>query len=85
VSRVEDEVMSAIQHILSEQLEVRRPIAPADPLADCHELDSVGLITLAVELEDRFRVQLSEADAPRLETFGDLARLVAVRIARAAT
>ncbi len=85
MSRVEAEVMEAIQRILSEQLEVRRPVAPGDRLADCHELDSVGLITLAVGLEDLFRVQLSEADAPRLETFGDLAHLVALRIARTAT
>jgi acyl carrier protein len=85
VSQIEAEVMDAIRSILSEQLEVRRPVAPGDRLADCYELDSVGLITLAVGLEDLFRVQLSEADAPRLETFGDLARLVAHRVAGSGT
>ena len=36
----------------------------------------LGLITLAVGLEDRFRVRLSEEDVPGLVTFGDVICLV---------
>lgn len=68
--------MQEIQNILTQQLEASRPVALGDRLADCAELDSVGLLTLAVGLEDRFRVKLSEQDAPGLETFADLVELV---------
>lgn len=72
----EQEVMTEIQEILTVKLEATGTVTPADRLADCEVLDSLGLITLAVGLEDRFRVRLSEADAPGLATFGDVINLV---------
>jgi acyl carrier protein len=71
--------MHEIQRILREQLEATRTYTLTDRLADCAELDSVGLLTVAVGLEDRFRVKLAEQDAPGLETFADLVRLVVRR------
>jgi acyl carrier protein len=52
-------------------------------LADCAELDSVGLLTLAVGLEDHFRIKLGEEDAPGLRTVRDVVRLVNRRRAEA--
>ena len=40
------------------------------------QLDSVGLLTLVVSLEDRFRVALAEEDAARVRTVAELAALV---------
>jgi acyl carrier protein len=68
--------MAEIQRILSSELEVTGAVSAKDRLADCQALDSLGLITLAVGLEDRFRIKLSEADAPNLERFADVIRLV---------
>ena len=79
MATTEDDVMHEIQIILTEQLEASRRFSLTDRLADCAELDSVGLLTLAVGLEDRYRVKLAEQDAPGLETFADLARLVVRR------
>ena len=72
----EREVLDAINRILATELEAERPVGADDALAACEALDSVGLITLAVGLEDRFRVRLSEEDAPGLVSFGDVIRLV---------
>jgi len=54
-------------------------VEPGQALAGDLHLDSMELITLAVALEDRFRVRLSESDAARVTTAGDLADLVARR------
>jgi acyl carrier protein len=43
------------------------------------QLDSVGLLTLVVGLEDRFRVALAEEDAAGVRTVQDLIALVAKR------
>jgi acyl carrier protein len=75
--------LQTIQHILTTELESTARVTADSALADCAELDSVGLLTLAVSLEDRFRIRLGEEDAPGLRTFGDVARLVNRRRAEA--
>ena len=72
----EREVLAEIRRILTVQLEATETVTASDRLSDCEVLDSLGLITLAVGLENRFRLCLSEEDAPGLSTFGDVIRLV---------
>lgn len=79
----EQEVLDEIRKIVAVTLEGSGTVAPGDRLAHCEVMDSLGLITLAVGLENRFRVKLSEQDAPGLETFGDVIRLVNRRRAEA--
>ena len=43
-------------------------------------LDSMRLLVLAAEVENRFRVALSPEDDARVRTVGDLARLVEERL-----
>jgi acyl carrier protein len=72
----DQEVLQEIQRILTVTLEAEGTVTPHDRLADCEVLDSLGVITLAVGLENRFRVRLAEGDAPGIETFGDMIILV---------
>jgi len=72
----EHEVLEEIRRILAGPLEYTEPVFEHSALVECEALDSLGLITLAVGLEDRFRVKLSEEDAPELTTFGDVIGLV---------
>jgi acyl carrier protein len=72
----EREVLREIRRILATELEYADPVGETDVLEGCAALDSLGLITLAVGLEDRFRIKLVEEDAPGLATFGDVVRLV---------
>jgi len=62
------------------RLEFAAP-APDEPLAD--RLDSLSLLALAVSVEDRFQVTLTDDAAAEARTLADLARLVCARGGRA--
>jgi acyl carrier protein len=80
VADIVTEALAEIRRIAREELEVEVAVEPAhDLLRDLH-LDSLGLTVLAVGLENRFRVVLSEEDAQGVRTVEDLARLVAARV-----
>ena len=73
------EVATEIARVLREELGLSREVKPGDDLVTDLQLDSVGLLTLVVGLEDRFRVALAEEDASRVRTVAELANLVAQR------
>jgi acyl carrier protein len=50
-------------------------------LVEALDLDSLRLLTLVVEVEDRFRICLDEEDEAQIQTVGDL--LDAIRRKRA--
>ena len=74
-----DEVLAEIRRVLRDELGLARDPQPEDDLVSDLQLDSVGLLTLIVGLEDRFRIALAEEDAAAVRTVGDLAALVAER------
>ncbi|RME55660.1 MAG: acyl carrier protein [Deltaproteobacteria bacterium] len=78
-SRVE--IFSEVGKILQEACGVRGPITHETRLAEDLALDSVGLLTLALEVENRYELFLEEdpLDPPR--TVGDLVELVERRLA----
>ena len=73
------EVTAEIARVLRDELGLSREVKPGDDLVTDLQLDSVGLLTLVVGLEDRFRVALAEDDASRVRTVAELAALVAQR------
>lgn len=75
-----EDVLGEIRRIAASELEIARPVEPSHELIRDLELDSLGLITLAVGLENRFRVKLSEEDAAQVVTVADLAGLVQRRV-----
>jgi acyl carrier protein len=58
-----------------------RRVAPGDDLVADLGLDSLTLTTLAVELEDRFRLRLDDASGLRPRTVADLVALVEEKLA----
>jgi acyl carrier protein len=74
-----DEVLDEIRRVLRDELGLSREARPADDLVADLQLDSVGLLTLVVGLEDRFRIALSEEDAAGVRTVSDLVALVSRR------
>ncbi|WP_193428143.1 acyl carrier protein [Corallococcus soli] len=73
--------MTEIRRIAREELEFEGVVEPSHDLLRDLQLDSLGLTVLAVGLENRFRVMLSEEDAQGVRTVEDLSRLVAMRVA----
>ncbi|MCY1019547.1 acyl carrier protein [Pyxidicoccus sp. MSG2] len=75
------EVLAEIRRIAADELEWKGAVEPGHDLLKDMQLDSLGLTVLAVGLENRFRIRLSEEDAQEVRTVGDLAKLVAQRAA----
>lgn len=75
------EVEAEIARVLRDELGWDRPVEPDLDLAQDLQLDSVTLLTLVVELENRFRVALREEDAEEVRTVRELAQLVVQRAA----
>lgn len=51
-------------------------LRPEMHLVEDLELDSLRLLTLAVEVENHFRICLDEDDEAEIETVGDLVRVI---------
>jgi acyl carrier protein len=80
---VAEEALAEIQRILREELEQTMTVTPESHLVRDLQLDSLGLLSVAVGLENRFRIQLREEHAVGVSTAGDLARLVQTRVEEA--
>jgi len=70
------EILAEIRRVFSVDLEVPGLVEPHHALARDLRVDSMGAIVLAVALEDRFRVKLSDEDAAAVVTVKDLVDLV---------
>jgi acyl carrier protein len=70
------EILDEIRLTLSAELEITEPAELHHELAKDLGVDSMGAIILAVGLEDRFRVKLSDEDAGTVVTVKDLVDLV---------
>lgn len=75
------EILAGIAAVAREHLDRRSPLAPAMRLVEDLQLDSLRRLTLAVEVENRFRVRLDPEDEAGLETVGDLVALVGRKLA----
>ena len=74
---VSDEVILAgIGEVARAHLGWEGIVTPDLRLIEDLRLDSIRLLTLAAEVENRFRVLLDEADEAGIETVGDLVAVV---------
>jgi acyl carrier protein len=80
----EGEILAALREVIERHLglapEVRAAIVPETDLRRDLALDSLQSFTLAVEVENRFRVKLSSDDEQSIATLRDLAGVVARRL-----
>jgi acyl carrier protein len=79
------EILAEIRRVLSVELEVPEPVELRHELARDLGVDSMGAVVLAVALEDRYRVKLSDEDAGTVATVEDLVDLVERRSREART
>jgi acyl carrier protein len=69
-------ILAGIAEVARLHLGWEAPLTPEMRLVEDLRLDSVRLLTLAVEVENRFRVRLDELDEGSIETVGDLVATV---------
>ncbi len=72
----DERILDGIAAVAREHLGYTGSLAPETRLVEDLELDSIRLLTLAVEVENRFRVRLDEEDEAGVETVGDLVAAV---------
>ena len=65
-----------MREIFHEQLDYKGRIHPELRLAADARLDSLQMVTLVVELENRFDIALERGDEQGVRTFADLVQLV---------
>jgi acyl carrier protein len=71
-----EEILAAIAEVARAHLDWRGPVEPGMRLVEDLELDSLRRLTLAVEVENRFRIKLEPEDEAGLETVADLVAAV---------
>lgn len=74
-------ILAGIAEIAREKVGWDGPVSPELRLVEDLALDSIRLLTLAMEVEDHFRVCLDEEDEAEIRTLGDLADTVARKLA----
>jgi acyl carrier protein len=78
----DDAILAGIADVAREHLEWPGPVRPEMRLVEELRLDSIKLLTLAIELENRFRVRLDEEDETAIETVADLVSAIRRQLER---
>jgi acyl carrier protein len=76
-----EEILQAVGELAREKLGWRGAVRRDMRLVEDLELDSMRLLTLAMAVEDRFRVCLDESDEAGIATVGDLVGIVERKLA----
>jgi acyl carrier protein len=77
---LETQVLAEIRRVFATDLERLEPVELHHELLRELHVDSMGAIVLAVGLEDRFRVKLTEDDTIGVVTVADLVKRVCLRV-----
>ncbi|MFL6235609.1 MAG: acyl carrier protein [Thermoanaerobaculia bacterium] len=72
----DEAILAGVVEVARVHLGWEGELAPEMRLIEDLRLDSVRLLTLAMEVENRFRVRLDELDEGSIETVGDLVAVV---------
>jgi len=72
----QEEILRGIEAVAREHLDRLEQLEPGMDLVEDLELDSLLLLTLAVEVENRFRICLDQEDEASIRTVGDLMGVV---------
>jgi acyl carrier protein len=75
------EILHAISGVARDKLDLQRELALDMRLVEDLELDSIRLLTLAMEIEDRFEICLDEEDEDAIVTVDDLVGVVRRKLA----
>jgi len=72
----QESILAGVTLVAQRHLGWQGELEPKLHLVEDLELDSLRLLTLAVEVENHFRICLDEQDEDEIETIGDLVRVI---------
>lgn len=72
----DEAILDGVAEVARVHLGWEEELTPEMRLVEDLRLDSIRLLTLAAEVENRFRVRLDELDEASIETVGDLVAVV---------
>jgi len=75
-----NEILEVVRRVLTTQCKVTTPIEPTLRLAEDLKLDSVGMLTLMLELENHYQQNLSDQPDRPPRTVGEVVALVQTEI-----
>ncbi|HET7579597.1 MAG TPA: acyl carrier protein [Bacillales bacterium] len=68
-----EDILSRVQKIVADRLDVDEDkIKPESSFKDDLEADSLDVVELVMELEDEFDMEISDEDAEKIATVGDV-------------
>jgi acyl carrier protein len=76
-----EEILAGIGAVAREHLDIERTIGLDERLVEELGLDSIRLLTLAAEVENRFEIALDPEDEAGIRTVGDLLDAVERKLA----
>jgi acyl carrier protein len=77
----DEAILAGIADVARRHLDWQGPFTLDMRLVEDLRLDSIRLLTLAAQVENRFRILLDEADEAGIETVGDLVAIVRRKLA----
>jgi len=76
----DEAILAAVAQVARHHVAWHGPVYPDMRLAEDLNLDSLKLLTLAVEIENHFRICLDPEDDHELETVGDLVHAISRKL-----
>lgn len=80
-----EEILRGVEQVAREHLDRPGDLRLEMDLIEDLELDSLLLLTMAVEVENRFRICLEEEDEAAIRTVGDLVDIVQRKLEQGAS
>ncbi len=74
------DILAGVTSVARAHLDWTGELRPEMRLVEDLQLDSLKLLTLAVEVENRFRIRLDEEDESAIVTVGDLVAAIGRRL-----
>jgi acyl carrier protein len=72
MATIEDRTIWALRRVMGPQ----RDLTPTASLADDLDMDSLDRVELVMELEQEFKIGISDVQGEKLKTWGDVRKLV---------
>lgn len=74
------EILGEIERLAAEHLDIDKKILPEMDLVEDLGLDSLKLLTLAVQVENRFRICIDSEDEEKIRSVADLISVIDARV-----